>query len=189
MFTTDQINAIAQAVAQAVAETLASFNVPQAAAPVAAVASLAPAPIPAPAPTPTITYSNVGGWRVDDIVPTGTPGTETLATGHVLSSPMPNAASPTDGEMAMGYLFRVSRQCGQDPTLASSQLGRFVLESAALFEKVGGYHPDGLNWPEAADRFWNPVEYFTAAEKADVAKNAVAWAAYTDKMQRQRTPV
>lgn len=141
----------------------------------------APAPAPAPAPVPApvqhqpapvvaqpaaldaVTYQNIGGRRIDDMVPKDTPGTVYLPrTGHVLSLPQPGPVYG-EGEMWAGYGNRVHRQCGAPP---GDYTGALIYGGDGQFRSVGGFKADGSNWAECADRFYNPAAYLTEEEKA-----------------------
>jgi hypothetical protein len=103
--------------------------------------------------------------QVDPIVPSGSPATVTLPlTGHVLSLSIP-------GESSVGYVTRVSTQCGvPDWNIVSSKVG--AIQGAA-------YHfpTNRADWPAAADKFWNPEAYLTPAEKAAEDAGQDKWSA------------
>lgn len=118
----------------------------------------------------------VGGARVDPVVPEGTPYTVTLpATGHTLS-----VARPDLGEMFVGYCQRVSDQAGGDP----KTVGALFLGTARYFAPFGGFKSDGSNWPQAADKFYNMRAYMTDAERAKDDAAKASWEAVYDRMGR-----
>lgn len=156
----------------------------------------APAPVPAPATVPApvvaqpatldaVTYQNVGGRRIDDIVPKDTPGTVYLPkTGHVLSLPQPGPVYG-EGEMWAGYGNRVQRQCGGTP---GDHTGVFMYAGDAVFRDLGGFKTDGSNWAQAADRWYNPIAYASPEDLAarkraldlEAAHAPGTWAAMDD---------
>lgn len=162
-----------------------------------ATAITKPAPLPPLDPGPIVKLAEVttprevtyskgpSGWRVDDIVPPGTPGTVTLPkTGHTLSLPQPNPADPTHGEMLIGYIARVHKQCGS-PTFPQG-LGALFLGTEGLFAPGKPWDAAGTYWPEAADRFYNREAYMTDAEKAAQAAANQQWDAHWAEKERQR---
>jgi len=200
MFTQAQINAIVaafQTALQALVAQPAPIPTPEPVAPAvdpaaariaaieaelaAAKAALKPAPVaPAPVMAPRgPTYSqDAAGYRVDDVALPGTPGTVTLpVTGHVVSLPQPNAQHPERGEMLMGYIMRVYKQCG------GKESDRFAVGPLSLPKSPDGvHHPDGTYWPEMADRFYNPVAYMTPDQREEAAKQAQQWAYVNQKL-------
>lgn len=152
---------------------------------------IVPGPIVKLAPVETskaITWSaGPSGWRVDDIVPPGTPGTVTLPkTGHTLSlpQPSPDPNNPGRGEMLMGYIARVHKQCGE-PTFPQG-LGALFLGTDGLFAPGRPWDAKGTYWPEAADKFYNREAYMTDAEKAAQAAANQQWDAHWAEKERQR---
>jgi hypothetical protein len=107
----------------------------------------------------------VNGRRVDQPCPQGTPGTVTLAaTGHTLS--LPEVAK---GEMFAGYCGRVYLQCGAQ---SADAVGSLFLGTGVYFERFGGFKPDGSNWPQAADFFFDAISGGTAAYATEAERNA-----------------
>lgn len=152
---------------------------------------IVPGPVVKLAPVETskaITWSaGPSGWRVDDIVPPGTPGTVTLPkTGHTLSLPQPSddPTNPGKGEMLMGYIARVHKQCGS-PTFPQG-LGALFLGTEGLFAPGRPWDAKGTYWPEAADKFYNREAYMTDAEKAALATSNQQWDAHWAEKERQR---
>jgi hypothetical protein len=140
----------------------------------------------APVATPTqITYSaGPSGWRVDDVVPSGTPGTVTLPkTGHVLSLPQPNPADPPHGEMFIGYVARVHKQCG-DPTFPQG-LGSLFLGVGHLFDPARPWDAAGTYWPEAADKYYNQLVYETPYERELRLRSVQQWSDYDEAMKKR----
>jgi hypothetical protein len=127
-------------------------------------------PVMVTIPTTQITYTaGPGGWRVDDVVPPGTPGTVTIPkTQHTLSLPQPNPADPGRGEMLVGYIARVSKQCGA--ATFPTGLGALFLGTAHLFQPGRPHDTAGTYWPEAADRYYNQAAYQTAEQNAADAR-------------------
>lgn len=114
------------------------------------------------------------GWRVDDVVPAGTLGTVTLPkTGNTLSLPQPNVEHPERGEMLVGYIARVHKQCGEP--LFPQGLGSLFLGTDGLFSPGRPWDAAGTFWPEAADKFYNREAYATDEEKARDAASAAQW--------------
>lgn len=187
-----------EALRQRQAGTLVPAPIPKPAAPVAPVPAPAPAPV-APAPAPVVaqpatldavTHQIIGGRRIDDIVPPGTPGTVLLPkTGHVLSLPQPG---PVYGEAEMwaGYVNRVQLQCGGEP---GDYTARMWQAGDAMFKDLGGFKTDGSNWAVRADQYFNPLAYATPEELAarqraldlEAAHAPGTWAAMDDAY-RQR---
>lgn len=114
-----------------------------------------------------------GGYRVDPIVPAGTPRTVTIGlTGHVLS-----VARPDLGEMMGGYLTRVSAQAHGNPNIVGALM---IGGMDTYFSDFGGFKADGSNWPIVADLIYNGK----AATKADID----AWAAWYEAFKKNVVP-
>lgn len=126
----------------------------------------------------SIPHGDIGGWRLDDVVSAGTLGTATMQrTGHVLSLPEPATPDPRDSETFVPYCFRVSKQCGiADGHVAANTVG-------ALYARTTGALADKSNWPELADKFWNPV--WTPEERAAEEAKLAAWGHTTAKLKRR----
>lgn len=119
----------------------------------------------------------VGNAIVDPVVPEGTPTTVKMpVTGHVLS-----VARPDLGEMFMGYCQRVSDQAEGN----INTVGALMIGTAKLFKATGGFNPDGSNWPEAADRFYNMRAYMTDAERAADDEAKEGWKRVHDRMRNR----
>ena len=153
-------------------------------------APIVPGPIVklAPVTTPTqITYTaGPSGWRVDDVVPSGTPGTVTLPkTGHVLSlpQPSPDPTNPGKGEMLMGYIARVHKQCGE-PTFPQG-LGSLFLGTEGLFAPGRPWDAAGTYWPEAADKYYNRLAYESDYERELRLRATTQWNEYDAEKKRQ----
>jgi hypothetical protein len=183
MFTQAQIEAITTAFREALYNIAGQF--PTATQPTPTPESAAthvaqspvPVPVPVPVPATAVTWSSERGYRVDDIVPVNTPGTRRLLkTGHVLSTPLSNAASPIDGEMFPGYCFRVYKQAGGTVEAASEVMVKLMGGmTESLFEKFGGYAVDGSNWHLAADKYFNAAAYMTPEQLAAEDAKLAAW--------------
>jgi hypothetical protein len=89
-------------------------------------------------------------------------------TGHVLSLPQPGAVYGAGGEMWAGYCNRVQLQCGAPPGQYTAQL---LYLGDGIFKDIGGFKPDGSNWPFAADRFYNRAAY-ASEEETEAARVA-----------------
>jgi hypothetical protein len=123
----------------------------------------APAVTPAPVfvPASGVTFHAENGQRVDDIVPSGTPGTVTLpATGNVVS-----VGQPQNGETAFGYLNRVKAQL-HATDLVNRSLAVLAIQGWGYTATQNGLDPKDPNkWPEIADRVCNGASYQTQAQK------------------------
>lgn len=115
---------------------------------------------------------------IEPLVTPGTAGTVTLPrTGHTLALPQPTR------EGFLGYCQRVSRQVGG----LGTDVGALVLGTDWVFARFGGFKPDGSNWPQAADYFFNRRAYMTPEELAK-DDQAIAGMAEHNATVRRRAP-
>lgn len=144
---------------------------------------------PPPIPDEEVTYTAVGPAkiRIDNPAAPGTPGTRTCPkTGHVLSVPLPNPTSPAEGEGFAAYCLRVHKQAGGTFAQGSAALGAlYTGASAKLFADFGGFDWSGNNWHLAADKYFNPRAYMTAAELA-ADDRAIGGFAERDRLVQER---
>lgn len=148
------------------------------------------APVTLPTPTPNhyefdaqgllVAARQTAGGRIDPVVGPDCPNTVVMErTGHVLS-----VARPDLGEMFVGYCRRVSDQAtmGTDSN-AVNTLGSLFMGSSWLFDRFGGYQPDGSNWPQAADRYFNMRAYMTPEELARDDASRAQWGQHYENMR------
>lgn len=142
---------------------------------------------PLGAPTlPAVTFTrDTLGNRIDNVAPTGTPGTVTLpVTGHVLSLPQPRLDAQgkliQGGEMLVGYTLRVGVQCGATLQKAIDMHGAIAYMESGLKT----YGPTPAYWPMEVDEFYNREAYNPVSD-ADKAAQAKQWA---DAQQQMRQP-
>jgi hypothetical protein len=95
-------------------------------------------------------------------------------TGNVFPRPRPDL-----GEMFMGYVQRVGAATGR----STSAVGSLFLGAGHLFVP-GPFNPDGSNWPEAADRFFNARAYMTEAQRAAADRAREGWTRWAEVKQK-----
>jgi hypothetical protein len=118
------------------------------------------------------------GFRVDPVVPTGTYGTVTLPkTGHVLSVPRLDLQ-----ETFVGYCIRVLDQA------TDGKGDEYKNGLGGLFLGYPGVNPDGSNWPERADAYFNIKAYMTPEQKEQEARSAQQWAEWDKTFIESRKP-
>jgi hypothetical protein len=104
-----------------------------------------------------------------------------------------SVAQPKLGEMFVGYCQRVSDQAtdGHAEKYLGS-IGSLFLGTGTFFEHGTPEHPvfnpDGSNWPEAADCFFNMRAYMTDAEKARDDKAQADWEAVNEALKHRNDP-
>lgn len=136
---------------------------------VAPVSPVAQQPAPALPTLSAVTYHQApNGERRDDRCGPGTPGTVTLPlTRNTLSLPQ------ADKEGWLGYVRRVSFQCGSD----MEKSGEAMYRGDEHFAEYGGFKADGSNWAIGADKLYNPNAYADprAAARQAAANAAMGW--------------
>jgi hypothetical protein len=94
-------------------------------------------------------------------------------TGKVYPKP-----HPEKGEGFVGYVQRVGAATGRSTSAAGS-----LFDSGAHLFTQGPYNPDGSNWPEAADRFFNGRAYMTDAERTAFDAAQAEWTRWGGALQ------